>query len=98
MNTLKNFLSNGKKKVALNSQVSTWTSVNAGVPQGFMLSLLLFLIFIIDLCDNLSSNVKLFVDDTSLLSAIHDISVSAGQPNEDLKKNQRLGFSMENNF
>ena len=65
--------------------MSAWTSVNAGVPQGSMLDLLLFLIFINDLCDNLSSNVELFVDDTSLLSAIHDISVSAGEPNEDLK-------------
>ena len=76
-----------KKRVALNGQVSTWTSVNAGVPQESMLVLLSFVIFINDLCDNLSSNVKLFVDDTSLLSAIHDISVSAGEPNEDLKKN-----------
>ena len=65
--------------------MSAWTSVNAGVPQGSMLGLLLFLIFINNLCDNLSSNVELFVDDTSLLSAIHDISVSAGEPNEDLK-------------
>ena len=28
------FLSNRKQRVVLNGQVSTWTSVNAGVPQG----------------------------------------------------------------
>ena len=62
------------------------TSVNAGVPQGSILHLLWFLIYINDLSDNLSSNAKLFADDTSLFSVIHDINVSAGELNEDLKK------------
>ena len=47
---------------------------------------MLFVIYINDLLDNLSSNVKLFADDASLFSAIHDINVSAGGLNEDLKK------------
>ena len=51
-----------------------------------MLCPLLFVIYINDLLDNLSSNVKLFADDASLFSAIHDINVSAGELNEDLKK------------
>ena len=83
---LTDFLSNRKQRVVLNGQVSTWTSINAGVPQGSILSPLLFLIYINDLSDNLSSNVKLFADDTSLFSVIHDINISAGELNEDLKK------------
>ena len=70
----------------LNGQVSTWTSVNAEVPQGSILGPLLFLIYINDLSDNSSSNVKLFVDDTSLFSVTHDVNVSARELNDDLRK------------
>ena len=92
LNILTDFLSNRKQRVVLNGQVSTWTSVNAGVPQGFILGPLLFLIYINDLSDNLSSNVKLFADDTSLFSVIHDINISAGELNEDLKKISEWAF------
>ena len=86
MNILTDFLSNRKHKVVLNGQVSTWTSVSAVVPQESILGPLLFLIYINDLSDNLSSNVKLFADDTSLLSVTHDNNVSAEELNEDLRK------------
>ena len=58
LNILTDFLSNRKQRVVLNGQVSTWTSINAGVPQGSILGPLLFLIYINDLSENLSSNVK----------------------------------------
>ena len=86
LNILTDFLSNRKQRVVLNGQVSTWTTINAGVPQGSILGPLLFLIYDNDLSDNLSSNVKLFADDTSLFSVIHDFNISAGELNEDLKK------------
>ena len=92
MNILKDFLSNRKQIIILNGQVSTWTSVNAGVPQGSILGPLLFLIYINDLSNNLSSNVKLFADSTSLFSVIHDIHVSARELNEDLKKISECAF------
>ena len=71
------------KLFVLNGQVSTSTSVNAGVLQRSILGLLLFLIYINDLTDNLSSNFKLFGYDTSLT---HDTKVSAGELNKNLKK------------
>ena len=70
----------------LNCQNSLWTNVHAGVPQGSILGPLLFLININDLLDNLTSNAKLFADDTSLFSVVHDVSTSAKNLNDDLKK------------
>ena len=46
----------------------------------------LFLISINDLVENLSSNPKLFADDTSLFSAVRDLNISANEINEDLKE------------
>ena len=51
-----------------------------------------------DLSDNLSSNVKLVADDTSLFSVIHDINVSAGELNEDLKKISEFAFQWKTIF
>ena len=70
--TLKHFLTIRKQRVVLNGQSSSWTNVKAGVPQGSNLRPLLFSIYINDLTDSLSSNTKLFANDTSLFSIIHD--------------------------
>ena len=86
LNILSDFLRNRKQRVTLNGQSSSWTNVNAGVPQGSILGPLLFLIYINDLPDGLSSNAKLFADDTSLFSVVHDINTSAIELNNDLKK------------
>ena len=63
----------------LNGQVLAWASKNVGVPQGSILGPLLILVHINDLSDDLSSNVKLFADNTSLLSVTNDADVSAGE-------------------
>ena len=86
MSILKNLLNNRKQRTVLNGQVSTFTSVNGGVPQGSIWAPLLFLIYINDLSNNLSSNVKLFADGTYLFSIIGDINISAEELNEHLKK------------
>ena len=70
----------------LNGQNSLWINVHAGVPQGSILGPLLFLININDLLDNLTRNAKLFAEDTSLFSVVHDVNTSAKNLNDDLKK------------
>ena len=66
-------MKNRKQRVTLNEQTSSWTEVNVGVPQGSILGPLLFLIYINDLSDGLSSNVALFTDETSVFSVVHEI-------------------------
>ena len=80
------FLCDRQQRVVLNGQYSKWAPVLAGVPQGSILGPLLFLIYINDLPDNLESLAKLFADDTSLFSAVHDPSTSAKLLNNDLLK------------
>ena len=92
INLLCDFLRNRKQRVLLNGQVSDWSDVRAGVPQGSILGPLLFLIYINDLSEGLSSNAKLFADDTSLFSVIHDSNTSALGLNSDLAKINRRGF------
>ena len=75
-----------KQRVLLNGQVSDWSDVRAGAPQGSILGPLLFLIYINDLSEGLSSNAKLFADDTSLFSVIQDSNTSAVELNSDLAK------------
>ena len=46
-------------------------------PSGSILGARLFLVYINDLADGLSSNAKLFADDTYLFSVIHNVKTSA---------------------
>ena len=62
--------------MALSGQHSSWRDVNAGVLQGSILGPLFFLVYINDLANDLKSNPKLFADDTSLFSVIHDVNLS----------------------
>ena len=90
LNILSDFLRNRKQRVTINGQSSSWTNVNAGVPQGSILGPLLFFN---DLPDGLSSIAKLFADDTSLFSVGHDINTSTIELNSDLKKINDWAFN-----
>ena len=95
LETLTDFLKDRKQRVVLNGQNSSWANVEAGVPQGSILGPLLFLIYINDLPDNLSANVKLFADDTSLFSVVHDITCDV---NYDLNRVREWTFQWKMNF
>ena len=47
---------------------------------------LLFLVYIIDLLEGLTTSAKLFPDDTSLFSVVHDSAVFLAFLNDDLLK------------
>ena len=86
LSTINDLLSFKKQRVVLNGQVSQWTSIEAGVGQGSILGPLLFLIYINDFFDYLSTKVKLFADDTFLFTVVCDIITSATHLNDDLRK------------
>ena len=95
LHILSDFLSNSKQKVVFNGQSSSWTNVHAIVLQGSILGSLLLSVYIHDLADDLSSNIKLFADDTSLFSVVQDVNASAREINDDLKKiyNWKISFN-----
>ena len=74
---MENFLANRYKRFVLNGQVYKWAAVKARFPQGSILGPLLFLICINELSNGLSSNPRLFADETSLFSVVGDTNISA---------------------
>ena len=67
-------------------------------PTKSILGRLLFLIYINDLPDNLSSNPELFADYTSLLSVVHDINHSGINLNHDLENVSNWAFQWKMSF
>jgi len=81
---LKHYLTNRKQQVVIGGQNSQPGVIKAGVPQGSVLGPLLFLVYINDLVNNITSNIKLFADDTSLYLEVNDPDQSAEILNHDL--------------
>ena len=83
-NLLGNSPSDRFQRVVLNGKTLPWRPVIAGVSQGSILGPLLFLVYINNLPNELKSSVKLFADDTSLLTIVKDKNKSAKTLNNDL--------------
>ena len=98
LNFITDFLYQRKQRVVLNGQHSSWTNVQAGVPQGSILGPLFFLIYISDLSDGLTSNPKLFADDTSLFSVAQNINSTANDLNSDLINISDCAFQWKMRF
>ena len=80
------FLNDRHQRVVLNGQRSNWSKIKGGVPQGSILGPLFFLVYINDLPEGLTTNAKLFADETSLFSVAHDSTASLPSRNNDLLK------------
>ena len=64
-NLFENDLTSRYQRVTLNGKESNGNSLKAGVPQGSVLGPLLFLLYINDLTYTISSDMRLFADDSS---------------------------------
>ena len=63
---IRNWLLNRQQRVVINGECSEWANVTSGVPQGYVLGPLLFLIYINDIDNNITSNISKFADDTKI--------------------------------
>ena len=74
--------------MVINDSSSERHQINAGVPQGSVLGLLLFLVYVNDIVNEIETNISLFADDTSLIEIIQndDIISSFNKIDRDLSR------------
>ena len=87
---ISSFLSNRRIRVVLDGKSSQEYPVNAGVPQGSILGLTLFLLYINDLLDDVICNIAIYADDTTLYSKCNQAS--------DLWQQLELAFELESDL
>ena len=68
---IEQWLNDRRQRVVVDGEVSNWKSVLSGVPQGSVLGPILFLIYINDLDDSITSNILKFADDTKLFRKVN---------------------------
>jgi hypothetical protein len=96
---IQSFLENRVQRVQLNGASSSWKKVTSGIPQGSVLGPVLFIIYINDLPDRVSSITSLFADDTKIYRSINS-NVECQRLQADLDKlvewseTWQLGFNV----
>ena len=70
---IKSFLTSRRQRVVVNGEVSDWSNVTSGVPQGSVLGPILFLCYINDLPPVIPNKVKVFADDTKIYSEVDNV-------------------------
>ena len=73
---ISNFLQTRSQRVVVSGEKSEWSKVRSGVPQGTVLGPLLFLLYINDLPDNISSSIRLFADDCIMYREVLGVKVT----------------------
>ncbi|CAG9130076.1 unnamed protein product [Plutella xylostella] len=80
------YLHGRRQRIRIEESNSVWCSTTAGVPQGGVLSPLLFAIFINSISDNISSSYHLYADDLQIYNqaSISDLPLAIRKTNIDL--------------
>ena len=81
---LRHFLVVHKQRVVIRGSCSDWSYVTSGAPQGTILGPLLFLLYINDITECISSTVKLYADDTKIYREINDPIIDCQLLQDDL--------------
>ena len=70
INWIEKWLTHRRQRVIVDGEISNWKSVLSAVPQGSVLGPILFLIYINDLEDDISSKLLKFADDTKIFRKV----------------------------
>ena len=72
----RNLLTNRKQRVPIRGSYSEWSPVKSGVPQGSILGPIIFLIYVNNIPNIITSTAKLFADDTKIYQQINKVKDS----------------------
>ena len=85
INWIEKWLIDRRQRVVVDGEVSNWKSILSGVPQVSVLGPILFIIYINDLDDDITSKVLMFADDTIVFTKIKS-DADRQQLQDDLNK------------
>ena len=91
------WLSNRRQKVSVDGELSEWAIVKSGVPQGSVLGPLLFLVYINDIDEDISSKFGKFADDSKVAKVVNTTD-DAEILREDLVKLQNWSHDWQMEF
>ena len=74
INWIVEWLTHRRQRVIVGGEISNWNSVLSGVPQGSVLGPILFLIYINDLEDDISSKILKSADDTKVFRKVTNVT------------------------
>ena len=95
-NWVADFLSNRQQRVRVNKSKSGLVEVLSGIPQGSILGPVLFTLFINDISDNLSSDCRIFADDTKIFNTTNNTNILQDDLNilQEWSKTWKLDFNI----
>ena len=85
------FLSNRRQRVVVDSATSEWIPIVSGVPQGSVLGPLLFILYTSEMFEMVDNRLNAYADDSILLAVVRkpsDIPAVAASFNRDLTRIQ----------
>ena len=72
LNWIRQWLTGRLQRVVVDGDCSSEAAVKSGVPEGMVLDLLMFILYISDISNNTNSNIKLFANDCLIYRYIKD--------------------------
>ena len=69
---INNFLTDRRQRVLVQGSESSWVKVLSGVPQGSVLGPVLFVCYINDMPDTISSLIYMYADDNKMASVVNE--------------------------